>query len=313
MLIGGHRRSGSSWASLAGGTLGNLASIRLRRAWLLLVGGRRSGSAPRPCSTPASPIVEALRLPLLATAFALLLVALWVNRRYPGLSLAFVGILFERHRSSSSTAATCRSGSRACVAAGFPPAEIATRRSTRSCRRRSTRRSCSTSGPLADVIPIPLPFIQNVASVGDAFLAAGLAFFLFAGVVRIPQELTRRAARGDPPAPGRARPARPAAAGRRPAAASWRPASRRRIADSAALDRPLVLGGAGQRLASPSPAVRRRCARPAESDELAAAAAPAAAGVAADPGSARPSSGSASTRTSGSRSTARSRRCGPAS
>ena len=29
-----------------------------------------------------------------------------------------------------------------------------------------------------------------MASVGDAFLAAGLAFFLFAGVVRIPQELT---------------------------------------------------------------------------------------------------------------------------
>ena len=45
-------------------------------------------------------------------------------------------------------------------------------------------------GPLADVIPIPLPFIQNVASVGDAFLTAGLAFFLFAGIVREPQELS---------------------------------------------------------------------------------------------------------------------------
>src|SRR4026208_2455224 len=38
-------------------------------------------------------IVEALRLPLLVGAFAILLVALWVNRTYPGLSLAFLGVL----------------------------------------------------------------------------------------------------------------------------------------------------------------------------------------------------------------------------
>jgi MFS family permease len=43
-------------------------------------------------------------------------------------------------------------------------------------------------GPLADVIPIPIPFLKNVASVGDLFLASGLAFFLFATVVRSPAE-----------------------------------------------------------------------------------------------------------------------------
>ena len=31
-------------------------------------------------------------------------------------------------------------------------------------------------------IPIPLPFVQNVASIGDVFLGVGLAFFLFATV-----------------------------------------------------------------------------------------------------------------------------------
>ena len=60
----------------------------------LLVGrGPRSASAPSSSSTPASPIVETLRVPLLAAAFGLLLVALWANRGYPGMSLAFIGIL----------------------------------------------------------------------------------------------------------------------------------------------------------------------------------------------------------------------------
>ena len=43
-------------------------------------------------------------------------------------------------------------------------------------------------GPLGDVIPIPLPPIQNVASLGDLFLTAGLGFFLFATLVRTPAE-----------------------------------------------------------------------------------------------------------------------------
>ena len=35
-------------------------------------------------------------MPLFAASFGLLLVALWANRGYPGLSLAFVGILRTR-------------------------------------------------------------------------------------------------------------------------------------------------------------------------------------------------------------------------
>ena len=45
-------------------------------------------------------------------------------------------------------------------------------------------------GPLADVIPLPIPPFQNVASIGDVFLTMGLAFFLFATVVRNPDEET---------------------------------------------------------------------------------------------------------------------------
>ena len=47
---------------------------------------RRRASSTR-CGSPCSPL-----------GFGLLLAGLWVNRGYPGMSLAFVGILLERHR-----------------------------------------------------------------------------------------------------------------------------------------------------------------------------------------------------------------------
>src|SRR5260221_7147043 len=79
---------------LAGGSLGNLGSIRLRSAWLLAFAvAIRYGTEALLNAGVAQ--AEALRLPLLASAFAVLLVALWINRGYPGLSLAFVGILFN--------------------------------------------------------------------------------------------------------------------------------------------------------------------------------------------------------------------------
>ena len=45
-----------------------------------------------------------------------------------------------------------------------------------------------SAGPLGDVIPVPLPCLRNVLSIGDVILGAGLAFFLFAGLVRRPDE-----------------------------------------------------------------------------------------------------------------------------
>jgi MFS family permease len=104
-------------------------------------------------------------------------------------------------------------------------------------------------GPLADVIPIPVPVIQNVASVGDAFLTLGLAFFLFAAVVRIPQVLDEeqleavRARLAAAAAPTRAR-----RAGDPGAETGLSPA----LNAAVALERPLVMGSAGPGLASPS-------------------------------------------------------------
>jgi DHA3 family macrolide efflux protein-like MFS transporter len=233
---------------VAGGTLANLATIRLRSTRLLLAAVVvRYGTEA--LLTAGVPAVEMLRLPLLASAFAFLLVALWTNRNYPGISLAFVGIL------SNATVIVVNGGfmpiwEPSLLVAGFQPTEISTAIHT------ILPPVLDASfllhlGPFADVIPIPLPFIQNVASVGDTFLAAGLAFFLFAAVVRVPQDLTeeqadtiRRRLEGlrIPPQPADTYQPRIALeTGLTPA-----------FADSAALDRPLLLGGAGQRLASPA-------------------------------------------------------------
>ena len=104
-------------------------------------------------------------------------------------------------------------------------------------------------GPFADVIPIPLPVIQNVASIGDVFLMLGLAFFLFAAVVRSPQELDeadlaiireRLAVAGAP--------TRPRRSGDPGAETGLSPA----LTAAVALERPLVLGSAGPGMASPS-------------------------------------------------------------
>src|SRR4029079_17918312 len=40
------------------------------------------------------------------------------------------------------------------------------------------------AGPLGDIIPIPVPVVRNVASIGDLLLSLGLGFFLFAVVLR---------------------------------------------------------------------------------------------------------------------------------
>ena len=248
MLIGGIVL-GLVLGLLAGGTLANLATIRLRSTWLLLVAVILRYGTEFLLNNEFAP-AETLRLPLLAAAFSFLLVGLWRNRSYPGLSLAFVGIL------SNATVIVVNGGYMPIWApslrvAGFDPAGLDSAIHT------VLPATLDASfllrlGPFADVIPIPLPFIQNVASVGDAFLSAGLAFFLFAGVVRIPQELSaeqleairnRLAGVIGPPEPGITYElAGGLETGLTPA-----------IAESAALERPVVFGSAGQRMSSPSP------------------------------------------------------------
>ena len=91
MLIGGIAL-GLVLGILAGGNLSNLAYIRLHRMGLLFAAVFiRFGTET--LLNAGFPPADLLRLPLLGGSFALLLLALWPNRNYPGISLAFIGIL----------------------------------------------------------------------------------------------------------------------------------------------------------------------------------------------------------------------------
>jgi DHA3 family macrolide efflux protein-like MFS transporter len=235
MLIGGILL-GLVLGLLAGGKLRNLAEIQLRWAWLLVVAiVLRFGTEA--ALGAGIGMVEMLRLPLLAGAFAILLVALWVNRTYPGLSLALLGVL-------SNTIVILVNGgfmpiwAPALSAAGLTEADVT----------RSFHIVVDAPAPdflgrlliLGDVIPVPLSFIRNVYSLGDLFLTLGLAFFLFASVVRVPSESEEQQ-----DADLRRRLAADREGSRRSSGLSLG------LEQSAALQRPTVLGAARQRLAGP--------------------------------------------------------------
>jgi len=185
MLIGGVAL-GLVLGLLGGGRIEHLLSIRLRLVQLIFLGftvrvatqiAIESGSAP----------ADALRLPLLTASFLLILLGLWANREQPGLSLAFVGVLLN------TLVITVNGGwmpvwEPAFLVAGFAPGE--------SLGPLHQIVPGVVSGdfllqaaPLGDILPIPLPFVRNVASIGDVFLGVGLAFFLFATTIRTPEEL----------------------------------------------------------------------------------------------------------------------------
>jgi len=231
---------------LAGGSLLNLGALRLRRLGLLAIALALRVATELLLNAHVA-FADALRVPLFATSFGLLLAALWVNRGFPGMSLAFVGIL------SNAIVILVNGGympiwEPALVAAGMTPADV-TSAIHYVLPPPLDANFLVHLGPLADVIPIPFPFVENVASIGDIFLTAGLAFFLFAGVVRIPQELDEEdVALITARLYAAAAPTRPRRAGDPGAETGLSPA----LTATVALERPLVLGGAQPGLASPS-------------------------------------------------------------
>src|SRR3954447_21667969 len=182
---------------LAGGRLDNLASIRLR-AWQALFVGLFLRYAVQAAIENGNDPAIALRLPLFAAGFLFLLGALWLNREHPGIPLAFVGILLNM------TAMVINGGAMpvwapAIAAAGLPADSLGT-----AFHVIVQPAAGGLIGPdfllraipLGDIVPIPVPGLRNVASLGDIFLAGGLAFFLFASTVRTPVEQLGESLRG---------------------------------------------------------------------------------------------------------------------
>src|SRR5688572_20908454 len=227
----------------ARGNIWNLGNVRLRFVWLLFGGlvlryatqfGIEAGFAP----------ADANRLFLFSFGFLLLLVGLWTNREHPGLAPAFVGILLN-------AVAIITNGGYMPVwepsirAAGLDPADVG------SAFHRIVGATSgggipgdflSQAGPLGDIIPIPIPFLQNVASIGDLFLAAGLGFFIFAVMVRRelePEDISVLQRRLDELRIGGT--ALTAAGG--PMAPSIPAGFPDRLVDPRTLERPLSLGG----------------------------------------------------------------------
>lgn len=234
---------------LVGGRLGNLASIRLRWTWILVAAVLVRFGTEGLLNAQVG-IVEAFRVPLLAGGFALLLTGLWVNRTYPGLSVAFIGILLN------AVVIVVNGGfmpiwAVSLDAAGLTPQDVTS--ALHIVVQGSGVEFLTRALILGDVIPIPIPVIQNVASLGDVFLTLGLAFFLFASVVRVPTKVEESeedafrargfgwaGARQRTPGDGDTR----AGAGNQTGLLSA-------LQDTANLQRPLVLGAQGAGLASP--------------------------------------------------------------
>ncbi len=242
---------------LAGGRLTNLTQVRLRwmPAIFLAVFVRYGTEA---ALSRDLPIAETLRVPLLATAYIILLIGLWANRREPGLAIAFVGTL------SNAVVIAVNGGHMpiwepSLIAAGLTPADL-TGPLHVLLPPPIDAAFLAHLGPLADVIPIPLPLIRNVASLGDVVISLGLGFFLFATVLRTPAEaLSEEPERPSQIAealPGIVSTARlhgvsPAGVG---AAGGVRPETglTAGLSEASLLERPILLGGPSPGLAGPS-------------------------------------------------------------
>ena len=243
MLLGGILL-GLILGLLAGGRISNLGTVRLRWVGFLFAAVLVRFTIETALGANLQ-VAELLQLPLFALAYGMLLIGLWVNRGQPGMSLAFVGVL------GNATAIVVNGGfmpiwEPSLLAANFTEADVRTGFHVILSADAGTTDFLLHVGFLGDVIPVPLPLIQNVASIGDLFLTAGLAFFLFATVVRDPQELDENeeaAIRRRIASLSATRVGRPARAETALAAG---------LAEAAALDRTVVLGGRGAGLAGPS-------------------------------------------------------------
>ena len=127
-------------------------------------------------------IVEQLRLPLFALAFGALTFALWLNRSQPGLLLAMIGVAFN------GIAIALNGGAMPVYApaleiAGMTEAELSPTFHILLPSELGAE-FLLRGGPLGDVLPLAIPYLENVISLGDVLLAAGVAWFLFSAIAR---------------------------------------------------------------------------------------------------------------------------------
>ncbi len=169
---------------LAGGRIDNFSDVRLRwlPALILAVVARFSLDG----LLAAGEIPDALRMWLVLVTYVLLTAMFLANRSLPGLTAAALGT------AANGIAIVANGGwmpvwQPSLAAAGLDSTGVHSGFHTLLTGPVDAG-FFAHGGPLVDIIPIPipLPLLQSVASLGDFLLGAGLALFVFAAAVRSP-------------------------------------------------------------------------------------------------------------------------------
>jgi MFS family permease len=166
---------------LAGGRVSNLLSVRLRYGALIL-GALFLRIATQWLIDQGVGLADQLRVPLFAFSFGLLMSALWLNRSQPGLLLALVGI------GSNAVAILANGGympvyGPAVHVVGLTEADLSPTFHVLLPEELGLE-FLLAAGPLGDILPLAVPFLSNVISLGDLLLASGVAWFLFSAIAR---------------------------------------------------------------------------------------------------------------------------------
>ncbi|HWH37216.1 MAG TPA: MFS transporter [Candidatus Limnocylindrales bacterium] len=166
---------------LLGGRPGRLADVRLRWVGLILLALLLRWGTQAAISHGVE-LADLLRLPLYISAFGLLALATWLNRAQPGMLVIAVGA------ASNGLAMLLNGGwmpvwQPSLELVGLSVGDLNTA-FHRPLPPELNAEFVLRGGLLGDLIPVPLPGLANVASVGDAFIGAGLGWFAFSALMR---------------------------------------------------------------------------------------------------------------------------------
>jgi len=159
-----------------GGRVSALINVRLRFAVLIAAAvGVRFGT--QYAIAQEIELADVFRWPLYASAFAVLIGALWLNRRAPGLLVVMVGVAFNAF------AILINGGwmpvyEPALAAAGLPATDLSPTYHV-VLPTELGGQFLRMAGPIGDVIPFPFPLLPNVVSAGDVLISIGLGWFVF--------------------------------------------------------------------------------------------------------------------------------------
>jgi MFS family permease len=168
--------------ALLGGRIPRLADLKLRWAWLLigsLVLRLLAGLSRETGIAADIPVGWAF-----IAAYGLIFVWLWGNWRVPGLQIAAVGI------GANMAAVLVNAGqmpiwAAAFFAAGFDESIIANDPFHFLLREDSVGDFVARGGLFGDVIPLPIPIIRDVISIGDVLLALGIFWAILYSMTRV--------------------------------------------------------------------------------------------------------------------------------